>query len=183
MFFEFTILGVLAGWLRGGRIKHLLDKAPGYPFLVALAFLLQAGLSFAPLPRSLLELYAPLVHIFSYLLLFLFFFLNRSLPGVFLMTLGTFLNFLVIAANGGVMPVTPAGLSPEALEALAVGRNFLHGPATPDTRLYFLADIIPVIGRGKISAGDIFLAAGVFHYLQQAMLRKRVKGTRSYRHR
>ncbi len=183
MFFEFTVLGFLAGWLRGGRIKHLLTKTPQLPILVALAFGLQIGLRFAPLPRGLLETYAPFIHILSYLLLFPFIFVNRKLPGMYIIALGVLLNFLVIAVNGGAMPVSPAGLSPEALETLAVGRNFLHKPVSPETRLVFLADIIPVIGRGKISMGDIFMAAGVFYYLQQAMQRKRVKGTRSYRHR
>ena len=181
MFFEFALLGVVVGWLRGGRIKHLAAKIPVLPALVFLALIIQGSLVFLSGTFDLLSVYSSYIHAFSYVLLLSFALWNRKLPGMPVVALGVFLNFLVIALNGGTMPVSTAGMPPEVLERLA--ESVLHSAAAPGTRLAFLGDVVPAIGRGKISPGDILMGAGVFFYLQQAMQRKRERGTRSFRHR
>lgn len=183
MFLESMIIGVLVGWFRGGRVKHLLIKTPDYPSLVILAFLLQVALNFDGQRWGLLSPGLYYIHLFSYALLFVFFALNRKLPGMLLISLGVFLNFLVIAVNGGSMPVSTAGLRPDLLAKLLEGGDLLHSPVVPGTRFLFLADIIPVIGGGKMSLGDIYMNIGLFYYLQQAMQRIKLEGTRAYRHR
>ncbi len=183
LFFESMILGVLLGWIRGGRIKHLLTKTPDYASLVILAFFLQFALNFDGSRWGLLTVGLLYIHLWSYILLFAFFAINHKLPGMLVISLGVFLNFLVIAANGGSMPVLMEGLRPDLLAKLLEGRDLLHSPVLPETRLVFLADIIPVPGGGKISLGDIYMNIGLAYYLQQSMQRKRIEGTRSYRHR
>jgi hypothetical protein len=183
LFFESMVLGVLLGWIRGGRVKHLLSKAPEYGSLVILALFLQFALNFDASRWGLLTVGLFYIHLWSYILLFAFFALNHKLPGMLVVFLGVFLNFLVIAVNKGSMPVLAEGLRPDLLAKLLEGRDLLHSPVVPATRLVFLADIIPVPGGGKISIGDIYMNIGMFHYLQQSMQRKRIEGTRSFRHR
>lgn len=183
MFFESMVLGVLLGWIRGGRIKHLLPKTPDYAPLVILAFFLQLALNFDGQRWGFLTAGLLYIHLGSYILLFVFLALNYKLPGMLVISLGVFLNFLVIALNGGSMPVSTAELRPDLLAKLLEGRDLLHSPVVSTTRLVYLSDIISVPGGGKISLGDIYMNIGLAYYLQQAMQRKKVEGTRSYHHR
>lgn len=88
------------------------------------------------------------------------------------MGVGILLNFLVIAANGGTMPVSSVGLRPELKEILLQGEA-LHALTTAESKLLFLADVIPLYfpAGSKMSVGDIFLSAGLFYFLQQGMMR------------
>src|SRR5690606_28481780 len=83
--------------------------------------------------------------------------LNRRLPGVAFVAVGLVMNAVVMAANGA-MPV-----GPEAMNALGLGDLEVppgkHTLLTEDTRLPWLADIVPIPPlRSIISAGDIVLA-------------------------
>lgn len=66
--------------------------------------------------------------------------------------LGFTMNALVMAANGGQMPV----LFPGGCEAAKEYLDFVHSCMTPATRLKFLADWI-VMHSGVASPGDFFL--------------------------
>lgn len=94
--------------------------------------------------------------------------LNRHIRGTLLLALGTFLNFLVIAANGGYMPVSAeavsaAGLKMDDLASL----NLRHTVMTEQTRLPWLADIIPVpwphAFRNVGSVGDLIVMAAMVY--------------------
>jgi hypothetical protein len=95
-----------------------------------------------------------------------------ALVGAGLTICGSLLNRLVIAANGGKMPVRPS-LSlwtgyyrPGMLEA---GTDALHIPMTDATRLNFLADYIDT-GFSVMSIGDLlihsFVSVIVFYTLK-----------------
>lgn len=93
---------------------------------------------------------------------------NRRRPGVALIGLGLLLNVVVIGANGA-MPVDP-GVAPEgaALDVAPGKHEFL----TEDTRLPWLADVIPVAPiRTIVSVGDIVLALGVAVLVHHLMTR------------
>lgn len=85
--------------------------------------------------------------------------LNWRVPGAAVIAIGTFSNVLVIALNAG-MPFDPA------LVASVVGRqpdDGVHVLIGPETRLPFLADIIPFgLIHGVYSIGDYLLAFGGF---------------------
>jgi hypothetical protein len=95
---------------------------------------------------------------------------NRHLPGARVMFLGVLLNALVIAANGGRMPVSPAALAaaraPDSvIAALAAGQRPFHFLAGQGARLMWLADVIPIprcahVLGGVYSVGDFLLALG-----------------------
>lgn len=109
----------------------------------------------------------------SFALTFGFAALNAKLPGMTLIALGALMNFVVIAANGG-MPV-----SLDALERAGLGNPFETGGVTKgahhvlddDDRLTFLADVIPIrVTANVVSAGDIVIWAGLLLLIQQLMV-------------
>ncbi len=172
MFLEALVLGSLVGWLRGGSLKNIVNQPLFFLPLAIVAFLLQSILSFDFSRAGYLTPYIFHLHLFSYLLLFLFIYYNRKSPGMLIMGVGILLNFLVIAANGGTMPVSSVGLRPELKEILLQGEA-LHALTTAESKLLFLADVIPLYfpAGSKMSVGDIFLSAGLFYFLQQGMMR------------
>jgi hypothetical protein len=118
------------------------------------------------------------LYISSILVLLLAVGLNLSLRGMKIFGIGLLLNFLVIAANGGYMPVhldslTRAGMAHRA-ELLRVKRYVSNSMVlTSETRLPFLADIFLVPSwlpfSNVFSIGDVFIGIGVFILVLQAM--------------
>lgn len=96
--------------------------------------------------------------------------LNSHLPGAFVIMVGSLMNTLVVALNGG-MPVSPeAAVLAGARTQLADG---LHVLLSEETRASWLGDVIPVgLVRGVFSPGDLALAAGGF-WLTFAWVRRR----------
>ncbi len=103
---------------------------------------------------------------------------NLHIGEIRLMGLGTFFNFLALAANAGVMPVHPkaaelAGIS-TMFEPSAGIKLIRHVIMTPETQLKPLTDIIPLPGfsiflKTVVSVGDILLAIGIFLLVQRYM--------------
>jgi len=165
-------VAVIWGWLRGGRLASLGRQEFRWFWLAPVAFLLQWGLNWAAGGGGQLAWHwSYFIHLFSYLLMFLFIWVNRNLPGVKLMALGIFCNFLVIAFNGGAMPVNPEGLPPSLVNSLADETVATHSLWHSGTRLSFLGDIIlvPYPSPRRFSIGDFLLVAGLFIFVTRAM--------------
>ena len=95
---------------------------------------------------------------------------NWQIPGALLIAAGSILNATVILLNGG-MPFDPAAAT--AVGALMLGNDDLHQPLGPDTRLPWLADVIPMgLFRTVYSVGDVIIAAGGF-WIPFSILRRR----------
>jgi hypothetical protein len=116
--------------------------------------------------------------LFSFVLLMILVALNRSKPGMWIAGLGVLMNFIVIAANGG-MPVL-AGAAEVAsgftVSNLDLSGTFKHVPLDETSRLAFFADVIPLrfAGIGEvISLGDILLALGLGVFLEHELRRPR----------
>ena len=116
--------------------------------------------------------------VFSQVLLLVFAWLNRSLPGMIVLTLGLGCNLAVILANGGFMPLPVEAatrlVSQEVLDGLVLGERISHTSKDillPEAsiRLPWLADrfISPssLPYRFAFSAGDVFIAFGAFRLL------------------
>ena len=102
------------------------------------------------------------IHIGSYLMVFAFLALNLRVPGIWLVALGTFLNFVAIAANGGVMPADPdaverAGTSRhegefqnsqvvENPKLLVLGDRFALPESWPVSNVFSIGDAVIVLG-------------------------------------
>ena len=161
-------LGIVVALLRGGKIDRLGDLGiKGLP-LVWVALLLRTMIGVLGSRGFNL----PWFQVIAYLLFFYVLALNLAWPGLKLFSLGSLLNFLVIAANGGAMPVSPQAIAFARLSGDPSGKHTL---LTEASRLWFLADIIPLRPpyfpvAQIISVGDILIVAGIFIYIQHKML-------------
>jgi hypothetical protein len=162
------VLCLLSVALARGRISALADielRRPG----LALAGILVQVVIVSILPGGLGGLSEPL-HVVSYLLLGAFAWSNRRLAGVPIVALGGLLNFVAIAANGGVMPADPAALA-------AAGRQvrpdeFINSTAVSDPKLAFLGDNLATPSSWPLhnvySVGDLVIVVGVLVLLHVA---------------
>lgn len=174
MFLEAVLAGMFIGWIRKGKLRQLANLTlSGWP-MALVALILQAAIIVDfNAGWGHLQGVAPYLHIFSYIPLLLFACCNRKQQGMTLIGLGLLLNLLVIAANGGMMPVDPSRLAPALQEELLSGAGSpLHIPLAGQTKLAFLGDLIRIpYGQYKvISAGDILLALGVCVLIQKGMV-------------
>lgn len=109
--------------------------------------------------------------IYSYLLLIMAASQNLHWRGLRIVFLGLLLNFLVIIANAGFMPVSPEALSQAGLgekfataqsgDVLPRSKDILLSPE--DTKLWFISDIValpPPISK-VISPGDTLIGIGL----------------------
>lgn len=169
--------GVLAGWLWAGRQK-LRYEAPvlRHIWLVFVAFAPQYLVTYLPTREKIPEWISALCLIVSQLILIGFALLNHNHQGMKILTIGTMLNFLVMAANGGFMPINvqTAGrlVAPDFLSTFSTGSRF--GPKDilllpGQIRFEWLAHrfLPPVWSPYQVafSLGDIFIAAGAFWLL------------------
>jgi hypothetical protein len=146
-------------------------------WLVPLAFIPQWIVFEAAFTRRIPDPATAAALVGSQLLLLAFAWANRGSPGLHLLGLGLGLNLLVIALNGGLMPITPATvariapLAPEG--AWQIGARL---GSTKDvvlladhTRLWFLSDrfVLPefIPYRAAFSPGDVLIALGALRAL------------------
>jgi len=163
--------------LRGGRLVNLGDIELRAWWLLFVALGLQFGTGLLPDDETLAWLGLTMVLV-SFALIMVMVVLNRSKPGMGITALGVLMNFVVIAANGG-MPVL-AGAAEVAsgftVSTPDLSGTFKHVPLDETSRLTFFADVIPLrlLGIGEvISLGDIFLALGLGVFLEHELRRPR----------
>lgn len=96
--------------------------------------------------------------------------LNLRVPGMRLLLAGMALNFCVMAANGGLMPVSPETLlrggHGSSLARTPIGQPMRRSKDVllreEETQLALLSDrIVLPMGRGSFSVGDVLIAAGM----------------------
>ncbi|MBT9139990.1 MAG: hypothetical protein DDT30_00562 [Dehalococcoidia bacterium] len=161
-----VILAVAVALLRGGRLSRLSDLGLKLLPLVWLVLIMRSLVSVL---ESRGMSWAPLLQVAAFLILFVVLVRNLDAAGMKLFGLGSLLNFLAIAANGGAMPVSPAALAVLGVSKLPTGTHTL---LTPESRLSFFSDIIPLWlpYPQVISVGDMLMVAGMFLFIQQKML-------------
>lgn len=172
-------LGLVAGLIRA-RINGRQLRAPSLVavWLAPVAFLPQWSAFFSKVDRlKLPDNWIPIGLMASLLLLLAFAWVNRGQPGFWVLGIGLALNLLVIALNGGWMPISPETLARmyphRGEEAWIIGQRLGTSKdliiATADTRLAWLSDrfTLPSWSPYQVafSMGDIFIAAGAFWVL------------------
>jgi len=174
-------LGLASGLIRtriSGRTYQAVDiKFIGVVFL---AYLPQFFVFYLPATRSRLpNEWIPWILISSQLLLLVFVWFNRKLPGFWLLGLGLLANFIVIALNGGMMPLLPEVanqlVQPGSEGMLQLGQRVGYGKdillAKENTVLWFLGDVflLPSFFNYPLafSLGDILISTGAFWLLWQ----------------
>lgn len=155
--FAAAALCLLSVPLTGGKLRRLADihlRGMGLP-VVALALQVVLTVIAAGGDPALHRI----VHIGTYVLIGLFLWSNRDLPGLKIISLGTALNTLAIVANGGVMP---ASQTAQRLAGLHLHGGFQNSAAVAHPLLLWLGDVIPWPGPlpNVLSIGDVCVYAG-----------------------
>jgi hypothetical protein len=146
--------------LARGRLTALADLKLRRPWLALAGIGIQIVI-ISILPAGTAGLHEA-VHMVSYGLLGAFAWANRRVPGVPVIMLGGLLNFIAIAANGGVMPADPDIAVHVAREA---GEGFVNSGAVENPRLLFLGDVFATPDSWPLynvfSVGDFAIVLGV----------------------
>lgn len=154
-------LGIAAGWLLGGRVGRLADVRIAWWPLLLIAMTLRLV---APSLGDSLPLWIIAFTIIAAVAL-----VNRRIPGMWAIALGSLMNLFVVAINGA-MPVDETAARSVGVDIPADG---LHRALRDGDILTGLADRIPVPLIGRIySAGDLVLAVGGF-WMPFAWMRRR----------
>ncbi len=180
MVYDGILLAILIGFLRKGNLKGFASLHIRFGWVFPLLLLTQWGIFLLQNKYNMVGTISNYVFIAIYILGITLLWLNRRLGlGVWLILLGVLLNFVVMGANGGRMPVSmeAAGyLDPSYGQALQEGYYGKHTPLTDDTYLGFLGDVIPLPEfyprQQVISIGDIIMNIGIFLFIQMLMVNR-----------
>ena len=176
------LIALLVALARGGRIRSFGRIELRYASFILVGLALKILIFSAPWKEAVGSghVISRILYLLSMALVAGAIYFNRQIPGLKLMGLGVLLNFLVIAASGGYMPVSAVGVAKVQISLLP-GTMLLNEPrtqaivVTEGTRLWFLGDVIPLpdlLPVNMISVGDIVLCLGVFCGTQRIMLRE-----------
>lgn len=163
--------------LRGGRLINLGDIELSAWWLLFIALALQVGTRWLP-DEDWADTAGLVMILGSFVLLMILVIANRKKPGMWIAGLGVLMNFIVIAANGGMPVLAGAAEVASGFEVSSpdLSGSYKHVPLDEDSQLTFLADVIPLrlAGIGEvISLGDIFLALGLGAFLEHELRRPR----------
>ena len=174
------LLGLVLGFVFGGRLEHLLYVKLRHLPLLFIAVIVRYGLEillrmeFGPADALRVPAYAS-----AFGLLLFTLWRNREYPGLALAFIGIAMNGLAILANGGRMPVWDAAFHASGLVGEITSPLHYELQATSSTdfllRLGLLGDIIPIPWwpvNNVASIGDVFLTAGLGFFLFATLVRR-----------
>lgn len=164
------LLSFLVALARGGSVSTLARLPLHHVWFLFLPFLIQV-IAFTP-PGDIVVAGAPLaqyLYAISLALAAVGLVLNRQLPGAIWIAIGLALNSVVIFSNGGFMPVAASAREFAGLTPLT-GRAFNVVPMVAETRLPFLADVLPLPSilpfANVFSIGDVLITLGGVIFIQ-----------------
>ncbi|HEY6525177.1 MAG TPA: DUF5317 domain-containing protein [Solirubrobacteraceae bacterium] len=164
----FALLCLLSVPLTGGRLGRLASIRLRGTWVPVVALAIQVLIT-TVIPDGHEGLHKA-VHIATYVLIGVFLWSNRRLPGVKVIGLGAFLNALVITVNDGQMA---ASRTAERLAGLHLGGGFENSAPLTHPHLLWLGDIIPWPGPlpNVLSIGDCLIYAGTLILLHRVCRR------------
>jgi hypothetical protein len=166
-----VVLGVLIGYLLGGRLGRIAEMRLRAPWLFYVAIGLQL-LAFPSLfmPWHASEGIATALSIGSYGCLLAVFLLNLRLTGMPIAGAGMLLNLAAILSNGGHMPALPAAMRQAGLSYTGVHNNSV---ADSSPNLVWFVDRWAApswVPFGNVySAGDVLIGLGAVVLVVAAM--------------
>jgi hypothetical protein len=152
----------------GGRLSALEEVRLRWVWLVALAFAIQVVIvTLAPEGDTTLH---RVVHVMTYALAGACVLRNLDLRFVWVVALGGLLNFVAIAANGGVMPASRGALAAAGLDVRS--GDFANSDFVENAHVWFLGDVFAVPagwpGANVFSVGDLVMLLGALLVLHAA---------------
>ena len=185
LFFFIIPIGLLIGFLSGGRLSGLGKLRLRWLPLIFISLLIQL-LIFPLLTSTAIVTFgkAPL-HILSYVLLAIWIAANVRIVPIILLGVGAICNFSALIANGGFMPASITALQKAGLPYLAervmeegVYANLIC--MSSSTRLNFLGDILYlpewIPFSAAFSIGDLLIMLALIWLIVKGM---RIDGKRA----
>jgi uncharacterized protein DUF5317 len=162
-------LGVVAGLVVGGRFENLIRLRFRWFWVVLAVLVVRAAILFTPAIRHVDGVQYVYLAALTALVAWTLWQIEQ-VRGIWLIAVGSALNLVVIAANGGRMPVAPE-LATSLVHNGQLGQYTLM---SADTTLNWLADWIAVPGLGALlheaySPGDVIVAVGIAAVIVLAM--------------
>lgn len=178
MVYDGILLAIIVGFIRKGNLKFLTEPLFRWGWIFPAIFIIQILVFNFQNQLPILGEWSNTIFIFIYIVGLFFLWLNRKHAGFNIIMIGVLLNFIVMAINGGRMPVSEEAsivLDPMYMEAIKNGFYGKHALLTESTKLAFLGDIIPITSpypRDQvISIGDVIMNIGIFFFIQNKMLK------------
>ena len=173
MFILYAIpIGLVAGFVMGGRIDHLAELRFAWAPVAVIGLLVQLVLFSTPVADVVGDA-GPVLYVASTAAVLLAVLRNLRIPGMVLVALGAASNLVAIAANGGVMPASPeavAALGQEAADGFSNSVVMADPAMRPLTDLYALPAWLP--GANVFSVGDVLIGIGVALVIALGMRRR-----------
>ena len=173
MFILYAIpIGIVVGYLIGGRLDRLGDLRLRWAPLILLGLTVQVAIFSEAVGRAVGDA-GPAIYVGSTAVVFTAVLRNVSIPGVALIALGAGCNLAAIVANGGWMPTDPAALAAiGGQEAGYTNSIVLADPALqPLTDVFALPAWLPF--ANVFSVGDVLIAVGIAATIALAMRAQR----------
>ena len=177
MVFDGIVLSLIVGFFRKGNLKGLSSLKLKWGWIFPVLLGIEVFMFLFQNDFKILGQASGFIYILVYVAGLLFLFINRKQTGFTLILIGVFLNFFVMALNGGRMPVSEQAasiLDPSYFDALKDSLYAKHQALTGSTKLGFLGDIIPLTKpyprTQVISIGDIIMNIGIFLFIQALMV-------------
>jgi len=178
------VTSVVIALLRGGQFSPLAGVSLRYGGVAVAAFAVQMLFIYQTPSSKAKGVWGLDEALFwgACLLLGLVVWANRHLDGMKLVALGLLLNLIVMAANGGWMPVTPedvvkvghTNLAPTLASGTRIHSSKNIILLRKETKLWLLSDIFtvprPFPVPSVFSIGDVVVALGTFMFIQGSML-------------
>ncbi len=169
MIYEYVVAIIIIAYLKQRYFSSLWDVKIKAPALILGCFIIQVGSMYFYQETPAYAKWFSVLILLSYFLLSIGAWLNRNLPGFRLFSIGMFMNFLVIACNGGRMPVSSKALEAANLshyiDILETGYK-KHQLMNESTILPFLGDVVPLhfpyaLMNMVVSIGDLVITFGM----------------------
>jgi hypothetical protein len=167
--YEYVVAIIIIAYLQKKSFSSLWEVKIKAPSLIVGCFIIQVGAMYFYQETPSYARWFLVFILLSYLLLSIGAWMNRNLPGFGLFSIGMFMNFLVIACNGGRMPVSRNALEEANLshyiDILETGYK-KHQLMNESTILPFLGDVVPLhfpyaLMNMVVSVGDLVITFGM----------------------
>ena len=173
------LVGLVIGFLRGGRLSHLTGLRLRWLWIIPVALAIQLMI-FPLFSRTPLLPYATVpLHVLSYVLAGVWLIANLREPPLVVMVSGALSNFVTVAVNGGRMPASETALRAAGWSETAdllvsqgdYGNVVLMGETT---RLNWLGDYLYlpewVPFAVAFSIGDVLIMVGLAWLIARGMV-------------